>query len=496
VIPIAAALLVGTVYAATFGFISTDSWNYLDIARSLRRGDACAIDGVYFAVFPCGYPAVIALLSWSLDDAALIAASKLVNLILWISAAWLMHGFVRSWPATLIFALNPISLLIQLVTWSENLMMLAVAGALFAIKRCADRPDAGWTNAFLLSFFLILGGAARYFFVPYAAVLGLAVLACYGRGVLRRTIPGFVLAAVFYGAYLAYNLVHTGFGTGMPRVPAPESAATLITAFVAFVAQQLLDLGGLILVVAILAFLLERTWPVAWRPAPEGLLLAAAGVGYLVLAFLLRFLVQFDFYGPRTVGPGVVLLSAGIAAVVLRRETSRSWAMSAVMTAAALAYSFSVAIGVRDLTVQGRYAALNEGWRFPLVAHALAAYRVGNPPTGTTAVVSFGIPGLPVAMRIAPSIRRYYPPGIALIWPPAPVVAAGPESAAAFAVRLETSAAGDGCYLDFSVFKQDEDLRRHLHREYAADLAQRLAGIAQAGRFVPCAAYLRAGGAP
>ena len=46
-------------YAILFGFINTDSWYYVQLARSLRVGEGCSLGGHYFAVFPCGYPAMI-----------------------------------------------------------------------------------------------------------------------------------------------------------------------------------------------------------------------------------------------------------------------------------------------------------------------------------------------------------------------------------------------------------------------------------------------------
>ncbi|MCK6449633.1 MAG: hypothetical protein L6R19_02045 [Alphaproteobacteria bacterium] len=483
-LPLIGALILGTLYAGTFGFLSTDSWTYLAIARSLRIEGACALDGAYVALFPCGYPAAIALFSWSADEIALIAGSKLANLIAWIAAAALMQAYARHWPATLVFVLNPVSLLLLFATWSESLMLLAVAGALFAVRRSAERPEARWSNALLLAGFLVLGAATRHFFGPFLAVFALAVALCCGREAARRILPGLIASVLFLGAYQAFNLLQTGFATGAPRVAAPEPATALTVAFLRYAGRAAIDFAGLIVTVAVATGLATAKWPMRWRVSPEPKLLVALGIGYLALAYLLRLLVLFDPFGPRTVGPGIVLVSTGMAALILPASLPERWTRSVATTAAALAWSLVALIGPRELAAQAGHIARGRDLPFAGPAKAIAAYGARAIPPGTTAVVVFRYEGFPPPLRMAPSIRRAYPPGIARIGHPGPH-----DSIDSFVARLDVEAPGAGCQLDFTPFASDEDLRRHARAAFSPEVADRMAAIGRPGRFVPCAAF-------
>lgn len=488
-LPLVGALVLGTLYAGTFGFLSTDSWTYLAIARSLRTEGACALDGAYFALFPCGYPAAIAAVSWSADETALIAGSKLANLVAWIAAAALMQAYARHWPATLAFALNPVSLLLLFATWSESLMLLAIAGALFAMRRAAERPAARWPNNILLAGFLVLGAATRHFFAPFLAVFSLAVALCCGRATLRRILPGLVASVLFLAAYQGFNLLQTGFATGAPRVPAPESAAALTLAFLGYAGRASIDFAGLILTLAIATGIATARWPIAWRVSPQATLLVALGIGYLALAYLLRLLVLFDAFGPRTVGPGIVLLSTGVAALILPASIPATRTRSVATTAAVLAVSMLVLIGPRELAAQAGHVARHPDLPFAGLARAIAAYGTRALPPGTTAVVVFRYEAFPAPLRLAPSVRLAYPPGVARIGHPGPH-----DSAASFAARLDVEAPGPGCQLDFTPFASGDELRRHARAAFSPEVAERIVAIARPGRFVPCAAFREAPG--
>ena len=58
-------LLFSAAYSSFSGYVSPDSWKYLKLAQSIIDGNGCSINGDYFAVFPCGYPFVLAITSFS-----------------------------------------------------------------------------------------------------------------------------------------------------------------------------------------------------------------------------------------------------------------------------------------------------------------------------------------------------------------------------------------------------------------------------------------------
>ena len=72
-------LLAGfAVLAALFGYISVDSWYYMLLAQALRHGQGCSLHGEYSAVYPCGYPAVLALTAPVASPAVMIDRKSVV----------------------------------------------------------------------------------------------------------------------------------------------------------------------------------------------------------------------------------------------------------------------------------------------------------------------------------------------------------------------------------------------------------------------------------
>ena len=86
----------------------------------------------------------------------------------------------------------------------------------------------------------MVGCLSRYFYGPFAVIIFIALWLTYGRKVALKTLPAFFMAGVFYIAYQKYNIVLTGYGTGMPRIPARESLFLLNLVFLKALILQIL----------------------------------------------------------------------------------------------------------------------------------------------------------------------------------------------------------------------------------------------------------------
>ena len=120
----------------------------------------------YFAVFPFGYPLLLALVSPGLDLAQRAVMAKLANASLWISAYFVLKRLRISPVVAAALVTTPFSLWIAAMTWSENLMLLALILTLAGIDRLQEeeRSYSQATSIIFLLGALLLGVASRYVF--------------------------------------------------------------------------------------------------------------------------------------------------------------------------------------------------------------------------------------------------------------------------------------------------------------------------------------------
>ena len=453
-------LLATAALSAAFGFISPDSWNYLHLAQSLRHGQGCTIGGEYNAVFPCGYPMVIALTAPSADIYSLMVSSKFTNFILLAAGFLLLATELRNILVATFIIINPVTLFIYQFTWSENLFLFACCGVFFSIARLArNRNSYGYVA--LLAFFLLIGCLSRYFFGPFAAIIFLATWLAYGRDVAIKALPAFLLTAVLFLVQQKFNEVMTGFGTGMERLPAPESLLLLTVSFV----EALLQDTKYILV-ALLVFLgfsfkhisLTDKDEVLNQEKSAYIYLALTGAGYLFLAYLLRTLTQYDLYGPRTIGYGKVFILAAMAGYFVNIKSVRFFPVLALFACGL----FSAIFAMGPLSPRALLFAVSGTYLSP--AKALADYQ--SPPSDAEVVFTFAVPA--PAPHIARRGNLYYGEKMKIISP-----AIGPysipETLHTFMAKVATNAT-TRCVFDFNPFSSREDFERMLDQGFDVDL--------------------------
>ena len=448
--------LTGAV-AILFGYISPDSWYYMFLAQGLRHGVGCVSGNEYMAIYPCGYPAVLALTAPSVSLPALMVSSKVTNLLLLAGT----FGFVWKASGRLVMAtvvtVNPVTLNIAMYTWSENLLLFCTCGAFCAIAAINDNYRRIWPYV-LLGGVLVLGCFARYFFGPYAFILFLCAFAVYGRWTALRCLPLFALAGTVYLGYLAFNKHMTGFDTGMPRTAAPESLWFLLRQFIVAVWWSGLAIAAtsaLYLGIARKNLAFER----GEMAAPVRFLLLA-GIGFLGLALLLRLRTQFDPFDTRTIGYGVVFVLAGLAGWLCNPRDGQAFYPALAL----------VACGLAAVT-------FSDGWSIPDDVHdmfqddyavpALAVSQLQRHGPHYETIVYFRLPvdGLPEG-NVDNVEDVYYGDDASLVnpsgWPD------GYDTPKSFLKKLYDED-DDSCAFDFTAFSSVADFKTFLDQTYTLD---------------------------
>ncbi len=493
--------LVLTTFAIVFGYLSPDSWFYILIAQGLRRGHGCAMHGAYLGVYPCGYPAALALTAPASDYATFMVSSKITNLLLLTGSFWFTWRASRNVLAATAVALNPVTLLIALYTWSENLELFCTCGVFYALARLDESRH--WHHQVLLGLFLTVGCFTRYFFGPFAFLLFVATWLTYGRAAALRALPAFAAAGLAYLGYQGFNLVMTGYATGMPRVPAPETPYYIVKTFLDAVRHDVWNL------LVALVLLLGLAWPLTRysreRAEPvrqaSAMLILHAGIAFIGLAFILRARTLFDPFDTRTIGFGLVFIAAGLVGRFVRLKDDTKWPAWAV-----LASGLFSAFYADDSSIPDALPTLTNGaWSFA-AAHVPDLLDHG---ARADVMVTFDIPPLPARFWNVETVKQVYYGDATLISPAlAPDVT--PDTPKTFLAKL--SVVGHrSCAFDFTAFPTLADFQAYLGTTTQVDesfspgrtptvtskhnwdpaLQRYLLAVVQPGKRVPCADILK-----
>lgn len=481
--------LANALLAGWMGYLSPDSWDYLRLAKSLYVYGYPSLDETsYYAVFPFGYPLLLALVSPGIDLAQTAVASKLANAGLWISAYFVLRGLRISPVLAAALVTTPFSLWIAAMSWSENLMLLALILTLARIDRLQEgtsRRQAA--SVLLLLAALLLGIASRYVFGFVILGLAAAYLVSFRKTLRPGIFLAFALSEGFFALYLLVNLRLTGYSTGMERIAASDSAGYLVFTFAQANYQLLLSM---MLPVAAIAFLTARHW----RLNPLATMTALAGVGYLAIIVYLRWRSHFDPFDRRLLGPGWFLLALALVLAARTHELEDRRLLGVIsLVCLSLWAGYSVhGKTARDLMERGEAGTTT--------AQAVRNYaKAFHGHDEMTSFISVAVPSPRVSMDADPDL--YYGDLDVLIPQRAP---SDPrETLDAFSKRV--LAAGidlDHCAVDFSHLTSDVELSKIIDARYRAGftkfdrafdsaLAGRIHRIFRANAFVPCREFLK-----
>ena len=186
-----------------FGAVSwtADSFQYLRAAQNLWRGE-------WMPVWPCGYPAVIAVVakSFGLD---VFVASKALGVLSSAAILWMFWRYARAAFSILALSLlNPAYLKIFRGTLSESLFIPLLLAMMFVPKRTLP------LSLIFVSLFLV-----RYIgiFAPFWLASGMWFSGRRDRRDWRSFLVASLVAWSFAAAYLGFNYLNCGAVTGMGR---------------------------------------------------------------------------------------------------------------------------------------------------------------------------------------------------------------------------------------------------------------------------------------
>jgi hypothetical protein len=140
------------------------------------------------------------------------------------------------------------------------------------------------------------------FLVPMA----LAYVLAFRSQMRMDVLVSMLIALLAFLSYLAMNYSLLGFATGMPRIPAPEGSLTLLSQFA---------IANILCFACAIAPILISIWLLQMNPRLDRAVQFAmlCGLAYLGLMAIVRFRFHIDNFGWRILGPGWVMVAAGLA---------------------------------------------------------------------------------------------------------------------------------------------------------------------------------------
>ncbi|HXW50106.1 MAG TPA: hypothetical protein VEK31_11745 [Xanthobacteraceae bacterium] len=303
-VAVAIVATANAMVATWLGYLSPDSWWYLQLAQAIKSTGAPVVGGRYLAFFPLGYPLILALISLGSTVMVMIVLSKVLNLaFLALIVATLERMGAPLLLAGLVCA-NVVVLLIASYTWSENLMIVAFFVSLSSVYW---RHHGGRNiQLLILCLALVMGSLARYFFGLFLVPMALAYLLAFRSKMRMDVLVCMAVALLAFFSYLAMNHFLAGFATGMPRIPAPEDSLTLLSQFA---------IANVLCFVCTVVPILFAIWLLQIDPRFDrtAQFVVLCGLAYLGLMAIVRFRFHIENFDWRLLGPGWVMVAAGLA---------------------------------------------------------------------------------------------------------------------------------------------------------------------------------------
>ena len=345
-------VLILRILVESTNYTSLDSQYYLKVADNILEGKGLLVPEtypfdkkareVYFAMWPAGYPAMIALVS-SLAGISTLVASKIVNIIFLGLIFFLLWEWGReyAWFPALYFCSFGM-LEVYSYTWTEGPFLFFVLYLCHLIHKAIHGKFSQYffckLAICLLSLFLLRYAGLIYFFFTGAVLL--YFLLKKDRSVSRHFFLGLLLASFVVVGYFFWNHQETGYFTGGNR----------FTSDIAFVDFLLLLIQGflneifiirnyyfsgytdyLFLVLLFLQLVLftylfsQRRY--LFKPFPDwgsiSALVLCAGLFYLPFIILLSYVFYFDPFNYRILAPFSMPIFVGILLVLTHQENRK-----------------------------------------------------------------------------------------------------------------------------------------------------------------------------
>lgn len=305
------SLSVACILSIYGGYISPDSWVYLHLAQSISMGEGLTLNNGYFAIFPVGYPLLIALISgFSSNIYTLIVASKVLNFILALLSYNYANKIFKNKIIAMLLVLSPLYLTVFKYTWSENLFYASIIPSIYYLIKLNEKPYIKY--CIYLTFFLTLAVSSRYFSGPLIFLIFIGYILVYGRkDLVLKFIPFFISGFIFI-AYQFFNKKLTGYSSGMPRIEAAESIKLIFYSFI----SSSIKLTFAALIPIFLIFFLQK---IKYKFDKKYLLIFFIGISYLILHLVIRSFSHYDLFGSRILGLGILFVVFSIVSLVFNK---------------------------------------------------------------------------------------------------------------------------------------------------------------------------------
>jgi hypothetical protein len=324
--------------------ISSDSSNYLLAAREILRGNGFYVYPDWFAVWPIGYPFLIAVISF-ITGAEVYFASRIIAVVLvWIIGLTVWSRFKQSaWVYALVM-LNFGFLNIFYFAWSESVFILGLFLLSLWVSDIITEANVRASHYIKLVMAVLILFLSRYVGAFALVVIGLLwIWSVYlfvkskaandrKRGVYL-SVSGIVSATLIFG-YLLMNRMMTGYMTGMPRVPVGDVRELIINLFtnqgseMKNVFRLFFDIENYALVILLwLLFagfiirMIYQNWENIKKREKDvimPLVFIVIGGIYWIAIVVMRFISAIDDFNYRLLFPSTFLLFIGFIGFLLR----------------------------------------------------------------------------------------------------------------------------------------------------------------------------------
>jgi hypothetical protein len=337
-------LIILNSYFMTNGYLSPDSTNYLSLAQNLINGNGYIISSDRmqpFAVWPIGYPTLIAIVSY-LTGLSVFWASKVLNIFLIGLIFLLLRKYYKkdTYLIALLFTWGSY-IYLYFYTWSESFFIFSLI--LFSVSVYefikAEKPK-------IQNYIFIFLSALLLYFSRYIGAFGFGIVGLLGifflvlnknkKGLGLVVLSFLGLIIVVLNLYINYKL--TGYPTGMPRIKSPETNLELFYELIKALFYEIIipfHSGGwkaiFVFIIQVTVFLIGyklyglNNADIRLRNMFNDkylleIIFIVLGLIYLVIIVLMRWLFQFDTFNFRLLSPATILVYMGVLGVLIKNK--------------------------------------------------------------------------------------------------------------------------------------------------------------------------------
>ncbi len=360
-------------YFHLFGYVTPDSTYYLRLAQNLIDGHGLftvasgmnnSNEKEFFAIWPIGYPVLIAFVS-KISGLTVFWASKFLNVLFFISTVLLLKRmYVQEFSLYVLLLFSASFIEIFSYTWSEVPFTFFLLLFVYALQNILQH-DFSFKWQLLLTISILALFLCKYIgaFSGIVVVIYVAY-AKYHKSydVMWRLVGIGIVSGLLMLLYLYNNFLQTGFVTGMERIGAEDTLIDFLymlwmafwgeTDFLeakythlSFIAQML-----------IIWFVFKKTKIIFSTrllcDRSNCVLLVVAGV-YILSVIILRYMTFFDSFGFRFFAPVTLLIFVFLLNGLEKRHELKKKISTTLMVLAVLSYSYHVFVHVTEDIMTG-----------------------------------------------------------------------------------------------------------------------------------------------